>query len=271
MQLCMDTFARRMTTLLTSGLRQICQVTPREVSQQGYDEFVAGLPAPTVIMPVALAPLPGNATLQFSLPVALAAIDHMLGGPGGSQAPRPLTDIEVGLLSGLIEQILGVLRYALEPIASVTPEAGPIEYNPPFLQAAGPSDSMIVNDFDMSIGQETCRLSLSIPLASIAPRLDAQRPRDARTNSAASRSAMRESLSDVPIDVAVAFHPVALDSARILSLAVGDLVVLEHRVGSPLRVQTGDTRVASAVAGKSGTRLAALIVDNTSSGPKELA
>jgi flagellar motor switch protein FliM len=265
LQLTGETFARRLTTLLTSGLRQICRVTLEDVSQQSYDEYVAALPTPTLILPVSLPPLVGTATLQFSLPVALAAIDHMLGGPGGTQQPRTLTDVETSLLGGLIEQILGVLRYALEPLVIVKPTAGTIEYNPPFLQAAGPSDAVVVADFDMAIGEESCRLSISLPLASLQPRLDAQRPKESRAASEVSVGVMRETLADVPVEVSVAFAPIALDSARILSLDVGDVVLLDHRVGAPLHVQSGDSRIAHAVAGKSGNRLAALVVDRAPS------
>ena len=80
---------------------------------------------------------------------------------------------------------------------------------------------------------------------------------------------------DVPVEIGVAFAPKALDSAHILSLAVGDVVPLEHRVGTPLRVQIGGVHIADAVAGKAGTRLAALVVDEGapvhSAAPKELA
>jgi flagellar motor switch protein FliM len=265
-----DTFARRLTTLLTSGLRQICRVDVREVTQCSYDEYIAELPVPTLIMPVALPPLPGAGTLHMSLPVALVAIDHMLGGPGGHQEARPLTDIELGLFGGLLDQILGVLRYALEPIVSVTPSHGAFEYNPQFLQAAGPSDPVVVGDFDLEIGAESCRLSISLPFAGLAPRLDSLRPRETNTRAADSAGIIRETLSDVPVEVTVAFRPLALDSGRVLTLDPGEVIVLGHTVGAPLDVEVGGIRVASAVAGKAGNKLAALIVEDASSVPAPL-
>jgi flagellar motor switch protein FliM len=262
-----DTFARRLTTLLTSGLRQLCRVEVRDVTQCSYDEYIAALPVPTLIMPVALPPLSGTGTLQLSLPVALVAIDHMLGGPGGHQEPRPLTDIEIGLFGGLLDQILGVLRYALEPIVPVSPSHGAFEYNPQFLQAAGPSDPVVVGDFDLEIGSESCRLSISLPFASLGPRLDAQRPRETNARPTDSVGLIRESLSDVPVDVTVAFRPLAIDSGRVLTLDPGEVIVLSHTVGAPLDVEVGGIRVASAVAGKAGNKLAALIVEDTPSVP----
>jgi flagellar motor switch protein FliM len=267
LQIAYGTFARRLTTLLTSGLRQVCQVSVSDISQQSYEEYVTGLENQTVMVPFTAAPLTGTGVLQFSLPVALAAVDYMLGGPGAEQLPRPLTDIETGLVRGLIEQMAGVLRYSLEPIVAITPVMGGIEYNPQFVQAASSTDAMIVVEFDMVVGSEQCRATLCMPLAPLLPLLVAQRPRsfddgdDSGVASAAHR--MRERLGEVPLDVCVEFHPVPLSPARILSLAPGDLVVFDHRVGVPLTVRAGDASYAHAIAGKSGSRLAAIIVDTS--------
>jgi flagellar motor switch protein FliM len=265
LQIAYGTFARRLTTLLTSGLRQVCQVTVVDISQKSYDEYVIGVDSQSLMAPFTAPPLAGTGVLQFSLPVALAAVDYMLGGPGGEQAPRPLTDIETTLVRGLLEQMTGVLRYSLEPIVAITPELRNIEYNPQFVQAAGATDAMVVAEFDLVVGSESCRASLCLPLASLLPVLVAQRPRasdgeDAEGAAAAARR-IRDRLGEVPLEVGVEFKPTALTPARILTLRPGDVVALPHRVGVPLTVRAGGTVYASAIAGRSGTRLAALIVD----------
>jgi flagellar motor switch protein FliM len=265
LQIAYETYARRLTTLLTSGLRQVCQVSVSEISQQSYEEYVTGLESQTLLVPFTAAPLAGTGVLQFSLPVALAAVDHMLGGPGGEQAARPLTDIETSLVRGLLEQMTGVLRYALEPIIAVTPVLGAIEYNPQFVQAAGATDPVVVAELEMVIGSESCRATLCMPLGPLLPVLLAQRPRAAEDDDAegvaAAAQRVRERLGEVPLEVSVEFRPLTLSPARILTLRPGDVLSLPHRVGVPLTVRAGGTVYASAIAGKSGSRLAALIVD----------
>jgi flagellar motor switch protein FliM len=267
LQIAYETFARRLTTLLTSGLRQVCQVTVADITQQSYEAYVTGLANQTLIAPMTLPPLAGTAVLEFSLPTALAAIDHMLGGPGGAQPPRPLTDIETTLIRSLLEQMLGVLSYSFEPIVPVTPALGVIEYNPQFVQAATATDAVVVTTFDMTIGTERCLASLCLPLASLLPRLTTVRQR--ADGNAPSREALeatarllRDRLGEVPVEVSVEFLPVDLTPARILTLTEGDVVPFAHRVGVPLTVQAGGIRFAQAVAGRSGNRLAALIVDS---------
>lgn len=268
LEMAYETFARRITTQLTSSLRQVCTIALREISQQSYEEYVTGLAPQTLLAPVALPPLAGTAVLEFGLPVAQAAIDHMLGGPGGSQVARPLTDIETSLIRGLIEQMLATLRYSLEPVLPVTPSLAPIEYNPQFVQAASATDAVVIGTFEMTVGAETGQLTLCLPLASLLPRLTAQkikeRDEDAEIAAATTSERLRERLGDVPLDVAIRFAPVALSPQQILTLAAGDVLPLTHRVGAPLTIQAGGISFGRAVAGKAGNRLAALIVDTPS-------
>lgn len=270
LQIAYGTFARRLTTLLTSGLRQVCQVTVADISQQSYEEYVTGIESQTLMVPFIAAPLAGTGVLQFSLPVALASVDYMLGGPGGEQLPRPLTDIETTLVRGLLEQMAGVLRYSLEPIVPITPQLGSIEYNPQFVQAASATDAMIVAELDMVVGSESCRATVCMPLQPLLPLLVAQRPRttddDDAESVAAAAHRVRERLGEVPLEVAVEFRPLTLSPDRILSLHPGDVLTLPHRVGVPLTLRAGGTVYAHAIAGRSGSRLAALIVDT----PQEL-
>ena len=72
LQMACDTFGRRLTTLLTSSLRQVCEVTVREVTQQNYDEYIGSLPSQTLAMPLHAAPI-GTGVVELALPVALAA------------------------------------------------------------------------------------------------------------------------------------------------------------------------------------------------------
>ncbi len=274
LQMTYETFARRLTTVLTSGLRQVCQVSVTEITQQSYDDYIAGLETPTLMVPIEIPPLTGTGVLEMSLPIALAAIDHLLGGPGGQQQNRGLTDIEASLLAGLLDQMLGVLSYSFESLVPIKAVAGPIEYNPPFLQAASAADAVVVGEFEMVVGRERSRLTLCLPLAPLLPILIAQRPREvapigaqASTDQAARR--VRQRLGDVSVEVSVRFRPIGITPTRLMNLAVGDLLVLDHRSGAPLTVEIGGTGFVQAIAGKSGTRLAALVVDTPVDSLKE--
>ena len=261
---CLDTFTRRLTTLLTSTLRQVSQVELVSVEQMAYDEYISGLPSPTLLAPITLEPLAGTAILQFELKTALACIDHMLGGPGGEQPDRLPTEVETGLLRGLLEKMLGILQYALQAAVPLIPSLGVLEFNPQFAQAAGPSDPMLVVELGLVIGTDRTDASLCLPLGGLSQRLALSLAHSADTSGDANRleaaRRVRSTIATTPVPVCVGFEPIAVDPAVILSLQAGDLLPLRHRVTEPLVVGTGGQVLARALAGRSGDLLAALVV-----------
>jgi flagellar motor switch protein FliM len=267
LQIVFETFARRYATLLTSTLRVVSQVSLVSIEQLTYDEYIASLANPTVMAQVTLEPLPGTAILEFSLAAAMASIDHMLGGPGGSQPQRPPTDLETPLLRRLLDRVLGELQYAFEPLVATDPHGGPIEYNPQFVQVCAASDAVVVSSYEMKIGAEECVATFCLPLASIQSKLqvdtdvtytDAQR----LTRENAYRNVVA-GLQNTPIDVSVRFAGRQMTPAELIAMRPGDVVRLGHPVNQPLDVIAAGITFAHAVPGNKGTQLACLIVPST--------
>jgi flagellar motor switch protein FliM len=267
LQMAYETFARQHTTLLTTTLRAVSSVSLTSIDQLTYDEYIASLAQTTIVSMFSIEPLPGTAIFEFSLSTAMACIDHMLGGPGGPQPQRQLTDIEAPLLNNLIERTLGELRYAFEPITTIRPVLTAIEYNPQFAQAGAASDAVIVASFDMRVGSEECVATICLPFGSIFPKLLGDPSATVLTESQrkAREIAYRNvvlGLEGAPIEVSVKFQPVRMHPADLIGLRPGDVVPLEHAITTPLAVTTADITFAHAVPGAQGTRLACLVVQS---------
>jgi flagellar motor switch protein FliM len=269
LQIAYETFARSCATLLSTRLRTVSQVTLLAIEQLTYDEYVSTLNNPTVVATVAAEPLPGSMLVELSLNTAMASIDHLLGGPGGTQPERPMTDVELPLLRGLMERMLGELRYGFEALVEFNPRLGAIEYNPQFIRVLGPSDAVVVASFEMKVGSEECVASICMPFASIFPVLQTD---DGVEPSEAERVARRDahqnlsaSLSMAPIDMTVRFHAIRMRTGDIVNLRPGDVVPLYHPVSQPLAITVNDATLAHAVPGNQGSRLACLVVPT----PKE--
>jgi flagellar motor switch protein FliM len=275
LQIAFETYARSCGTLLTTRLRVVSSVTLASIEQLNYDEYVAALANPTVIATVAIDPLPGTVLMELSSSAAMTAIDHMLGGPGGPQPERPLTEVEMPLLRGLLERMLGELRYGFETLVDISPKLREIEYNAQFLRAHQPGDAVVVASFDMKIGTEECVASICLPFTTILPVLERQ---DTIELTAAERmvrdSAHRNltaGLSAAPIDVAVRFQPIRMRTDDIVDLRPGDVVPLGHPTSLPLEVTVNETVFAHAVPGNQGARLACLVVPSpTEASSKEI-
>ncbi|WP_250028087.1 flagellar motor switch protein FliM [Paractinoplanes maris] len=274
LQIAFETYARSCGTLLTTRLRAVSNVTLASIEQLNYDEYVAALNNPTVLAVVVLDPLPGSALVEISTSAAMTAIDHMLGGPGGPQPERPLTEVEMPLLRGLLERMLGELRYGFETLVDMQPKLKDIEYNAQFLRAHQPGDACVIASFDVKIGAEETTHSICLPFNTILPVLSRT---ETVVLSAAERAvkdtALRNltaGLSSAPLDVAVRFQPIRMRTDDIVDLRPGDVVPLGHPTSRPLEVTVNETVFAHAVPGNQGSRLACLVVPAPKeSSPKE--
>jgi flagellar motor switch protein FliM len=264
LQIAFETYARSCGTLLTTRLRAVSNVSLISIEQLNYDEYVASLANPTIIGVVVLDPLPGTVLIEIAQSAVMTAIDHMLGGPGGAQPERPLTEVEMPLLRGLLERMLGELRYGFETLVDISPVLKEIEYNAQFLRAHAPGDAVVVASLETKIGAEECVATICLPFNTILPVLSKT---ETIVLSAAERQSRDRSLrnltaglSAAPIDVAVRFHPIRMRTDDIVDLRPGDVVPLGHPTSRPLEVTVNDTVFGHAVPGNQGARLACLVV-----------
>lgn len=260
-----DTFAHRLAILLTSRLRVVCHVTPASIKQVSVGEHIAGLGDSLVIVPVGLDPLPGSAQLELSLEATMTGLDLLLGGSGGAQPQRPLTEIEKPLLRDLLEDALTELRFAFEGVTPLDPELGPIGYSTQPDQFAGPTDPLVIHTFDLVVGESPSVLTLCLPLQSLLPTL--QRLLEHEGVSAGERAARQAAkdllsarLQEVPVEVTVVFSPVRLLSDQLGDLRPGDIVPLGHPVDLPLDITTAGEVFGRATPTRRGQQLACQVV-----------
>jgi flagellar motor switch protein FliM len=261
-----ETFARQFTTLLTSSLRAISVVSLLSIEQLSYDEYVASIGNPTLLTMVTLDPLPGITLLEIPVDTALACIDHLLGGSGGAQPQRQLSEIETVLFRSLLDRILGEFRYSMDTIKRLEPKAGAIEYNPQFAQAAAPSDPMVVVSLEMKVGSHECIATMCLPMAAV--NLLLLKEDDAVALTPAERFAREQALRNVTngllgakVQVVVRFGTAQMGPEQIVALEPGDVIALDHPVNRPLTLSTAGITMAHAVPGNQGARLACLVVD----------
>jgi flagellar motor switch protein FliM len=266
LQLGFDGFARQATTVFTSSLRTVCQVAIASIDQRSYAEYVDSLDAATYLTMFAADPMPGLGVLEIPLTATMSCVDHMLGGPGHTDQPqRPLTEIESGVIGGLIERLLGEMRYSLAGIVPLEPAITGTEYSPQFAQVAGAADVMVVASFDLRVDERPYRMTICLPFSGLLPHLSAAAaPAPASDRERAKRAQAAELLqsqfSEVPLEVAVRFRPTHLGPDDLAALVPGDVLRLSHPASAPLDVCVEKEIFAHATAGAQGQRLAALIV-----------
>ena len=270
-QVAMDGFCRQATTVLTSSLRAVCGVTLTSIEQSTYAEYVDSLEPSTYLTIFSAEPLLSKCMLEIPLAAVMTAVDHMLGGPGRTEQPeRPLTEIETGVIRGLVERLLRELRYSFASVLTFEPVVTGVEYSPQFAQVAGGSDVMVAMSMELKLNERSTRMTMCMPFSGLHPHLlRAAAPAPVSDRERAQREVAAAELKDgfqrVPVDVAVRLRPTTLRPGDLASLAPGDAIRLNHPASAPLEVVVDGINFAHATAGTSGFRLAALIVGT----PKE--
>jgi flagellar motor switch protein FliM len=276
LQIAQEAFARQSTTILTTFLRAGARLELLGIEQSSYDDYIDALPNPVFISTFSLEPLAGKGMLAYPLDVAMAIVDHMLGGSGKAQQPiRPMTAMETTITDHLISRLLDELAASFATITELQPVLLGHEYNPQLAQAASGSDTVMVATYSMAVGTREGEATLVLPFSSFAQALNnaaspqlsesALRKRQRATEALAAR------LNLVPVDVSVRFAPLTVSSADLLSLAVGDVLLLRHPPDAPLEVTTNDVTFAYAIASNHRRRLAAAIVPTPHAAAKDTA
>jgi flagellar motor switch protein FliM len=267
LQIANETFARQFTTVLSTTLRAVSQVSLRSVGQLTYDEYVRDIPNPSFLAVLSLSPLTGASIFHLPLPLVMTAIDRLLGGTGtGSLPQRSLTDIEQSVIRNLFDRVLRELAYAFESLTQLEPSILHLESNPQFAQVAAATDMVVVIHYDIRIGSRSGEATLCIPFSSLQPVLDEVTGNAllggwASGDPAGVANAVATRLDAAPMPVSVRFDEVTLRSGQIVDLRPGDVLPLHHPVGSPLTVSVNGVPRFSGMSGRRGARLACLIVD----------
>lgn len=265
-QIVHETFARQLTTVYSTTLRTASNVSLVNVEECSYGEFIEASDNPSFMAILQISPLPGASLWYMPMQLTMGIIERLLGGPGKGPYPdRPLTDIESILMRDLTDRGLREMTYSYESLFEVHAKTMQLESNPQFAQISAPSDMVLLVTFEVKVGDSEGNLQLCIPYASLQGQLEnlagghlfKDRP---SVDPAAILHALRERVSDAPVDVNVLFNTVEMTGTDILALNVGDVLPLRHNINAPLTVKAHGVPHLLAKPGRQGKRLACQIV-----------
>jgi len=260
-----EAFARQLTTVLGTSLRTGVTTTLEEIDQRTYDEYVRELPSPTLLSVLDLPPLKGAGMLHLPPSLTMTIVDRLLGGTGGGTVPaRALTEIELRLVTDLLDWILGRLGTAFESLVAVRPQLNRTESNPQFAQVTAPTDMVVVTSLVVKVDGAPSTVSLAVPFTALGPVLEEATRRDKLHDDHLAeelRRAVETSVQGSAVDVCVRFRELRLPSARIAALQPGDVLALDQPLDEPLTVEVAGLARFLATAGTKGKRVACLVTD----------
>ena len=262
-----ETFARQFNTVLGTSLRTGVSISMDDIGQLTYDEFVRELPSPTLLLVLDMPPLKGAGMFHVPASFTMSIVERLLGGAGNGSTPmRAPTEIEMKILTNLLDRVFERLGAAFDAIFPVRPTLNRTETNPQFAQVTAPTDMVVVINFTVKIDSVPSVVSLAVPFTTLVPVLEEATNRnrvDDDDLAAELRLAVEGSVQVAPIEVRVRFDAVAMPSRRIATLAPGDIIPLDQALDAPLTVEVAGLPRFLATAGTKGKRVACLVTDTT--------
>jgi flagellar motor switch protein FliM len=256
------TFARMLSSSLSSYLRTSVQVRLTMVEETTYDDYIRALPSPTVMYIISPEPLPRQAVLEVNLPVARAMLDRLLGGSGSPSArSSEMTEIELTLLRTLGNYLMASLREAWANVVSLRPSFQEPVLSPEFVQITMLTESTVTLVFEVSVLQVSGTMSLCIPHPVLQPVLDnltsqvwstgVGQPATENTPIAGG-----DELAPVTLPVTVELGRTELALRELLTLAPGQVLRLDTPSDGELAVRVGEHVKFLGRAGTVGRQLA---------------
>ncbi len=230
-------FGRNFAAGLSATLRSMVEVKLTSVDQLTYSEFVFSLENPTCFNLLRADPLEGNLILDINPAILYPIIDRLLGG-GREATPlarRPLTEIELRLVSRITGLFLDELRHAWENVLDLNLSVERVESNPQLVQIVPPNEVVVLISFELTIGEVRGMVNLCIPYNSIeriSGKLSANswvaygRRQATPENIRQLTQALRSSL----VELRVRLAQTSITAGELVGLRVGDIITTEKDI-----------------------------------------
>jgi flagellar motor switch protein FliM len=236
-------FGRNFGAALSALLRSIVEVKLTSVDQLTYSEFVFSLENPTCFNLLQAEPLEGNLILDINPSILYPIIDRLLGGghEGGHSTRRPLTEIELRLVSRITAIFLKELYHAWENVLELDLKVVRVESNPQLVQIVPPNEVVVLISFELTIGETRGMINLCIPFNSIE-RISSKLASNSWSSyrqqvpSEETMALISNNLSTALMDVVVELATTKITTKELLELRRGDIITTTKDTQSPVLV-----------------------------------
>lgn len=267
LELIHDNFSRIISNYLTAQIRKNTKVKIETVEQIKYEEFIHSIPSPTTLMYFKMPPLNGSILFEMNPEFSFYIIDILLGGTGEKRhINKEFTDIDKNIIYQVGAGILSNLKLAWEDILEVEIEVEGLETNPALNQTLAPNEPVVLITFSVELGKTSTFLNLCIPYLSIEKVLDKLVMRlwfQSEPNSDAehSREQLKSGLNNVEVDLMVQLGSTTVSVDDFLRLSFGDVIKLDEKSNSPVKVFIDKEKTYLAKPGIIGKKMGVAILD----------
>jgi flagellar motor switch protein FliM len=267
LEIVFDRLVRLMTTSLRNFTSDNVEVSLDRITSVRFGDYLNSIPL-TAILSVFKAEEWDNFGL-FTVDSSLiySIIDVLLGGRRGQTAirieGRPYTTIETNLVKRMIEIVLADAEQAFRPLSPVRFNIDRLETNPRFAAITRPANAAILVRLRIDMEDRGGNIELLLPYASIEPIRDVLLQMfmgDKLGRDPVWEGHLATEIGQADISVDAVLYEAELPLRRLMSLDVGDTLMLDLRPDALVTVRCGDVTLTEGRMGRVGDKVAVRVV-----------
>ncbi|AXK79188.1 flagellar motor switch protein FliM [Pseudolabrys taiwanensis] len=263
LEIVFDRLVRLMTTSLRNFTSDNVEVSLDRITSVRFGDYLNSIPLPAILAVFkaeewenfGLATV--NSTLIYSI------IDVLLGGRRGATSVRvegrPYTTIETNLVKRMIEVVLADAELAFKPLSPVKFNIDRLETNPRFAAISRPANAAILVRLRIDMEDRGGNIELLLPYATIEPIravllqmfMGEKFGRDPIWE-----GHLATEIGQAQVSVDAVLYEQRLPLRRMMSLEVGDTLMLELKPEAMVTVRCGDVTLTEGRMGRVGDRVA---------------
>ena len=263
LEIVFDRLVRLMTTSLRNFTSDNVEVSLDRITSVRFGDYLNSIPLPAILAVFKAEEWDnfGLATVNSSLIYSI--IDVLLGGRRGQSAVRvegrPYTTIETSLVKRMIEVVLADAELAFKPLSPVRFNIDRLETNPRFAAISRAANAAILVRLRIDMEDRGGNIELLLPYATIEPiraTLLQMFMGEKFGRDPIWEGHLATEIGQAQIDVNAVLYEERLPLRRMMSLNVGDTLMLELKPDALVSVRCGDVTLTEGRMGRVGDRVA---------------
>jgi flagellar motor switch protein FliM len=255
-----DRFVRNFSSSLSAYMRTVVEVTLENIVQISYADFLNTVSDPTCYSSIFLKPLEGIAAIEISPTLVFPMIDRLLGGAGKPMTnPRPMTEIEQSIMQNVLKLLIDNLKESWRPVYAIEFALGTTETHPHMLQVTSPNEMVIHFQFQARMRETIAKLHLVVPTLALEPIIHIFDQEETSRRKVVQDASLVHLLRNIPVNVSIETAEAPFPMQSLLSLQVGDTLVLDQREEWPVMIKVSGKNKLQAKARMDSTRKAFVV------------
>ena len=267
LEIVFDRLVRLMTTSLRNFTSDNVEVSLDRITSVRFGDYLNSIPLPAILAVFKAEEWDNSGLITVNSSLIYSIIDVLLGGRRGQTSirveGRPYTTIESNLVKRMIEVILADAELAFKPLSHVKFNIDRLETNPRFAAISRPANAAILVRLRIDMEDRGGNVELLLPYATIEP------IRDVLLQMFMGEKFGRDPIWEGHLATEIGQAEIAVDAVlyeeklplrQLMSLQVGDTLMLELRPDALVAVRCGDVTLTEGRMGRVGDRVSVRVV-----------